>query len=963
MSGTATGPGNHTEGTEPVRLGLPVAQDEELDGAQVLRLAMRRAAAFLDGAGSLVHWRGPEPGRLRVVAACGQGVGSRTTLPSYGAFARAMRTGSFAWAAGSGTGSTVFGLAAVPLLSADGPIGALSVLTTTPGEPDSAHRASLQEVADWAALQLEKENGHSTAPQGQPAAAPPLIDSSLDRLLRTVPFRDWEFDVDSGSLAFGELIADPAGHAPRARGDPAGWRRVITDVRTAIALGAPYDTEYLLRQDDGTLSRARARGRLVRGRHGASDLVVGALWWAGRMPEPPSRGMQTLQTMREGLLIVSEDWRTAFVNEEAEQVLGMDRRLIGGLVWDGPLGAVPGLENACRRAAREGRTLSFALPWPSGRRRFRLRCVPARSGQGMAVHLVDVTDEDLQGVGGAADEALSVGSAVSGAALAAARTVRMEELTAALSEAVTSEDVVRVVAERVLPPLGADRLLVEILGGDHLHIAGAAGYPEALRLAATEKRAIDLVAAETLSARTPRFLESTAEFIESFPRLSSLAAASTNNAWALLPLIASGRDIGCCFVAFARSRSFPDDERTLLTALSGLVAQALERARLYDVEHTRAQELQRGLLPRELPRLASVRAAARYLPAGHGTEVGGDWYDVIPLSADRVAMVIGDVMGHGITEAATMGRLRTAVRTLADLEIAPDELLHHLNDIVSDLGEDSYATCLYSVFDPVARTLTYSTAGHPPPLVVRPDGTLHSPDVDGDPPLGAANPPFSTHRLSLPEESLVVLWTDGLVESAARDVDQGLSELRRTLSGATTERGYFSPSHEDGGHERLEDLCDIIVSALLPLQEDTNDDAALLIAHARCTAAQDIATCGLADDPRAAGQARECVRRQLAAWGLDDLVMTTELIVSEMVGNVIRHAKGPIVLRLLRSRSLICEVYDGSLTTPRIRRAGSTDEGGRGLHLIAALSRRWGTRYLDDGKCIWAEQDLPAPGG
>ncbi|MEU1514887.1 SpoIIE family protein phosphatase [Streptomyces sp. NPDC005811] len=937
-----------------------MAQDEELDGAQVLRLAMRRAATFLDGAGGLVHWRGPEADRPRVVAACGQGVGSRTTLSKDGAFTRAMRTGSFAWAADSGLGSTVSGLASVPLLSSDGPIGALSVLTTTPGEPDPPHRASLQEVADWAALQLE--NGHGPAPEGQLADAPPLFASSLDRLLRTVPFRAWEFDVGSGSITFGELIADPADHGPRARGHPADWLRVITDIRKAIALGARYDTEYLLRQDDGTLFRARARGRLVPGKQGSSDLVVGALWWAGRIPDPRSHGMQTLQSMREGLLTVSEDWRTTFVNEEAERVLGMDHRLIGGVLWDGPVGAVPGLESVCRRAAQEGRPLSIALPWPSGRRRFRLRCVPARASRGMAIHLVDVTNEDLQDTGGAAGEAPREGGDVSGAARAAERSVRMEELTAALSEAVTSEDVVRVVAERVLPPLGADRLLVEVLGGDHLHIAGAAGYPEALRLAATEKRAIDLVAAETLSTRMPRFLESTAEFIDSFPQLSSLAAASMNNAWALLPLIATGRDIGCCFVAFSRSRSFSDDERTLLTALSGLVAQALERARLYDVEHTRAQELQRGLLPRELPRLASVQAAARYLPAGHGAEVGGDWYDVIPLSADRVAMVIGDVMGHGITEAATMGRLRTAVRTLADLEIAPDELLHHLNDIVSDLGEDSYATCLYSVFDPVARTLTYSLAGHPPPLIAHPDGTLHSPDVDGDPPLGAANPPFGTHLLSLPAESLVVLWTDGLVESAARDIDQGLAELRRTLSRATTGMRYFDSSREDGGHERLEDLCDRIVSALLPLQEHTKDDAALLIVHARCTAAHDIAAHGLPNDPRAAGQAREYVRQQLAAWELDDLVMTTELIVSEMVGNVIRHAKGPIALRLLRSRSLICEVYDGSLTTPRIRRAASTDEGGRGLHLIATLSRRWGARYLEDGKCIWAEQDLPIPG-
>ncbi|MBW8801041.1 MAG: ATP-binding protein, partial [Streptomyces sp.] len=150
-----------------------------------------------------------------------------------------------------------------------------------------------------------------------------------------------------------------------------------------------------------------------------------------------------------------------------------------------------------------------------------------------------------------------------------------------------------------------------------------------------------------------------------------------------------------------------------------------------------------------------------------------------------------------------------------------------------------------------------------------------------------------------------------------------------------------------------------VVTALLPDHEQTTDDAALLIVRTRCTAARDVASFPLPDDPQAAGQAREYVREQLDAWGLDDLVPTTELLVSELVGNIVRHAKGPIRLRLLRSRSLTCEVYDGSLTTPRIRHASYTDEGGRGLQLVAALSRRWGARYLDDGKCIWTEQDLP----
>ncbi|WP_240496534.1 ATP-binding SpoIIE family protein phosphatase [Streptomyces torulosus] len=542
------------------------------------------------------------------------------------------------------------------------------------------------------------------------------------------------------------------------------------------------------------------------------------------------------------------------------------------------------------------------------------------------------------------------------------RAVRMGRLTAALAEAATTQDVVRAFADHVMPPFAADGLVFEVVERGRLYVVGSAGYPsEFIRMIDAMPIAANTTVHDVMQTRTPRFVESKAEFDRLYPTMDHLNERSPKQAWAFLPLIASGRAIGLCVVSFSQPRTFSDEQRTWLTALSSLVGQALERARLYDVEHARAQELQRGLLPRTLPRLPAASAAARYLPAGRGEEVGGDWYDLIPLSADRVAIVIGDVMGHGITEAATMGRLRTAVRTLADLDMPPDELFSRLNDLVSDLGEDSYATCLYAVFDPVAHTCSYTLAGHPPPVVVHPDGSVHSPDVVPDPPLGAAVPPFDTHQLHLPAESMLVLCTDGLVESSTRDVDQGLAELRHILADSQDLTACLEAADQDEDVRCLEHLCDTVVSALLPDSGQTNDDAALLIVHARSTPVGDVASCDLPEDPRAAGQAREFVREQLAVWGLDDLVITTELLVSELVGNVVRHAKGPICLRLLRSRSLICEVYDGSLTTPRIRHATYTDEGGRGLQLIAALSRRWGARYLHDSKCIWTEQDLPHP--
>ncbi|MER6357147.1 SpoIIE family protein phosphatase [Streptomyces sp. NPDC001634] len=549
---------------------------------------------------------------------------------------------------------------------------------------------------------------------------------------------------------------------------------------------------------------------------------------------------------------------------------------------------------------------------------------------------------------------------VRGSAAGSEQTVRMGKLTSALAEALTSREVVQAFAAHVLPPFGADGLIFWVLEGGRQSVVGSAGYTQEFLSLLDGIPVSDYpVATDVLGNRTPRFIESAAEYCRRYPALAHIPSAAKKNAWAFLPMIASGRSIGMCLVSFAQARSFSDEERTLLTALSGLAGQSVGRARLYDVEHARAQGLQRGLLPRTLPRLPAACAAARYLPAGRGEQVGGDWYDVIPLSADRVAMVIGDVMGHGIPEAATMGQLRTAVRTLADLDIPPDELLSRLNDLVSDLGEDCYATCLYAVFDPITRVCSFSLAGHPPPVVVHPDGTVHRPDLAADPPLGAAEPPFETHQLLLPEESLLVLCTDGLVESATQGVDRGLARLQQILAQHAVH--IFTARNEVDDVQHLDDLCDAVVSALLPDHGRTNDDAALLIAHTRAIDAGDVASCVLPEDPRAAGQAREFVRAQLATWGLDDLAITTELLASELIGNVIRHAKGPIRLRLLRSSSLTCEVYDSSLSTPRIRHAAHTDEGGRGLQLVAALSRRWGARYLRDGKCIWTEQDIPVP--
>ena len=531
---------------------------------------------------------------------------------------------------------------------------------------------------------------------------------------------------------------------------------------------------------------------------------------------------------------------------------------------------------------------------------------------------------------------------------AAERTARIQDLASALAEAVTSLDVVTAVAECVLPPFGASGLIIQVPEGDLMRVIGAVGYSRAFVDAITAPVRELAPVEEGLRTHRPWFVSSVQEFIERYPNMADIPARGGKQAWAFMPLVVSGRVVGFCVVSFDHPRSLTGAERALLIALSGLIAQALERARLFDAEHARAQALQRALLPQELPTLPAVTAAAQYLPAGRGMDVGGDWYDVIPLSADRVALVIGDVMGHGLPEAVIMGRLRTAVQTLSDLELPPDEILGHLNDLVGGLGNDSLATCLYAIYDPTTAICTVAQAGHPPPAIVSPDGQVHFAEAHGDPPLGVAEPPFEVVELPVPQDGLLVLYTDGLIESADCDVDVGMSRLADLL------RTHHA--------EDLGQLCNSLTGALMPAHRHCPDDAALLVARLHATAPDSIATWSLPETPMAAGAARKHVREKLADWRLEDLTLTTEMLASELVANVVRHARGPVRLRLLRTRSLVCEVFDGSLTTPRIRRASWTDEGGRGLQLIAALSDRWGTRYMTTGKCIWTEQSLPTPG-
>ncbi|MGW8766788.1 SpoIIE family protein phosphatase [Streptomyces sp. NPDC055815] len=424
-----------------------------------------------------------------------------------------------------------------------------------------------------------------------------------------------------------------------------------------------------------------------------------------------------------------------------------------------------------------------------------------------------------------------------------------------------------------------------------------------------------------------------------------------------VPLIVRGMPLG--LVTFVRgddSEPFDDGDRSVAEELASRTAVCIDNARRYRRERTAAFTLQRSLLPRSLPELSAVEAASRYLPADSHLGAGGDWFDLIPLSGARVGLVVGDVVGHGLGAAATMGRLRAMVRTLAELDLAPDELLARLNDQVGKDASDQNvngsddngavgATCVYGIYDPASRTSTWAAAGHLPPAVVQPHGPVSFLRLPPGPPLGVGRLPYESAEVALAPGSLVVLFTDGLVEARGQGADVGLARLAAVL-------GEQRESSSDL-------LCAQIVAELA--SDQVRDDATLLVVRTRALDARQVAAWELPSDPALVARARSMAADQLGAWGLDDLAFTTELVVSELVTNAIRHASGPIGLRLIRDRSLICEVSDSQHTSPHARYAGNDEEGGRGLFMVAQLTEHWGTRYMPTGKTIWAEQALPVP--
>ncbi|WP_329499348.1 SpoIIE family protein phosphatase [Kitasatospora herbaricolor] len=420
----------------------------------------------------------------------------------------------------------------------------------------------------------------------------------------------------------------------------------------------------------------------------------------------------------------------------------------------------------------------------------------------------------------------------------------------------------------------------------------------------------------------------------------------------VVPFVVHDTVLGlAAYYRYERPEPFDEDDLELARELTDRAALSLDKARSYARERTVATALQRYLLPARAPSVSAVDAAHLYIAGG----AGSDWYDIIQLSGARVALVVGDLAGRGVEAAATMGQLRTAVRTLAALDLPPDELLERLDTTAvrlaqdsalapgtGDLGSELIASCLVLTYDPVSRRCTAARAGHPQPLVLDPTGQVLPFEVPVGPHLGVGGAGFESAGVDLPEGSVIALYTNGLVSDRGRDADASLQRLHQVLA---------QPGRS------LQELCDSAVYSLVP--ERPGDDAVLLLARTHHLAEENVAAWTFPDDLAVVSRARELAESQLLAWGLDDLVYSTQLIVSELVTNAIRYGKGAVQLRLIRDRTLICEVSDRTNTAPHLRQARTTDEGGRGLFIVMQLSAHWGTRYLREGKTIWAEQPLP----
>ncbi|WP_063734528.1 ATP-binding SpoIIE family protein phosphatase [Streptomyces sp. RTd22] len=549
----------------------------------------------------------------------------------------------------------------------------------------------------------------------------------------------------------------------------------------------------------------------------------------------------------------------------------------------------------------------------------------------------------------------------------------------ALAEAMSTAEVLRVAAGLSMPGFSPDGLAVFGVKGDRISLIGHHGHRiDTEHPAADLPVATDHPAAEVVRTGRAVYLPSPEEYRGRFPAAWARIRSRKRRSWAFLPLIVAGRTIGAWMAGFAHPVAFSPDERSVLTTIARMLAQALSRAALQETERELSDGLQRSMLPAAKPDIPGLTVAARYVPTGGGLQVGGDWYDVIALPSGRTALVIGDVQGHDVRAAGIMGQLRIAVRAYASEGHHPDAVLARASRFLcglADPGGDGandprFATCLYMEVDPVAGTLDIARAGHPDPAVRLADGTLMIRPTAGGLPLGVdPEGDYPTTRLVLEPGETLLMCTDGLIETGGHDLETGWDRIRSIFEHPATAT--------DGPHD-LEALAEALVQAVHgppshhttgPLADRREDDIALLLirrdaevclvgpgsAPVRRTAI----TLAQAEPERIAG-ARRQLRDMLHDWADPDQVESAVLLLSEMVTNVLVHTDGDALLVAevsgrRGSRRLRLDVADGSDELPHRRRPGELASSGRGLMLMEMLADAWGVDPRGDGKCIWYE--------
>jgi serine phosphatase RsbU (regulator of sigma subunit)/PAS domain-containing protein/anti-sigma regulatory factor (Ser/Thr protein kinase) len=655
-----------------------------------------------------------------------------------------------------------------------------------------------------------------------------------------------------------------------------------------------------------------------------------------------------LHAAREGVLIVDGEQRLLLANDEARRLLKLPEDVEGRHLDE------LGLQPATADLLASGREATDEV-LPVGERMLAVNQRPIERYGGSPGTVATFRDStELQQVSGRAEAAQKRLKVLYDASVRIGTTLDVTRTSQELAQVAVPNfaDFVTVdLVERVLAgdePVGTERELLRIatagfdertpLSGRGAVIRPAPGGPQD-RVLADGRGVIEAD------------LRTAGEWARQDPERARRVVDHGIHSLISAPLHARGVMLGeATFWRCRRPEPFESDDLSVAEELAARAAVSIDNARRHAREHAVAVTLQRSLLPSSLPEQNALEVAFRYLPAREN--VGGDWFDVIPLPGARVALVVGDVVGQGLHAAATMGRLRTAVHNFSALDLPPDELLARLDELAAriDRSEEQEgspdavvgATCLYAVYDPVTGHCSLARAGHLPPAVVRPDRTVEFLELPAGPPLGVGGETFLTAEVDLPEGSHLVLYTDGLVEDRHRDIDEGMDLLAAALRGA-------------GGDP--EQVCDAVLSAMLPNRP--RDDTALLIARTRVLPEHRVRSWQVPPDPVAVGTVRTAVTEQLTAWDLDETAFMTELVLSELVTNAIRYGGPPIEVRLLLDRQLICEVSDSSSTSPHLRYAASTDEGGRGLFLVDQICDRWGTRYTHHGKVIWCEQPLP----